>query len=73
MKQSFGMAVHNELIRFDGFVTNIQRIHNIDANHRDDFQTVMYWTYIQLSSKNNYESKTDLYGSINCQFRLSYQ
>ena len=32
------MVVHNDLIREDGFITNIQRIHKIDTDPRDDFQ-----------------------------------
>ena len=73
MQRYFGMIVLNELIWVDGFNTNIQRIHKIDADPRDDFQTELSWIHIQMSSKHNNESRPYQHGSMDCPFRLSYQ
>ena len=45
--RSFGMAGCVVLIWFDGFLTNIQRIHKINANHRDDLETLLLGIHIQ--------------------------
>ena len=61
------------MIRFDSFTPNIQSIHNIDADPRDDFQTELFWIHLQLQSNHNNESRTCQNGSIYLTINQSFE